>query len=125
MDLNSITYLLIGSTFGLFVRIFIKDNLKFQKYFVIKNTSFINYLASLILGLFVALGSVDRNLFLFFYVGFLGCLSTFSSFIYQLFVLLRNRKFVKLFLHYFEVIILSLLFFYMGFYLIKIIFIYE
>jgi len=125
LDLNSITYLLIGSTFGLFVRIFIKDNFKFQKDFVIKNTSLINYLASLILGIFVALGSVDRNLFLFFYVGFLGCLSTFSSFIYQLFLLLRNRKFVKLFLHYFEVIILSFLFFYTGFYLIKIIFMYE
>ena len=125
MDLNSITYLLIGSTFGLFVRIFIKDNFKFQKDFVIKNTSLINYLASLILGIFVAVASVDRNLFLFFYVGFLGSLSTFSSFIYQLYVLLITRKFVKLFLHYFEVITLSFLFFYTGFFLIKIIFMYE
>ena len=121
MDFNSITYLLTGSTFGLLLRIFIKDYFNIQQVFFIKNTSLINYLASLLLGVLVALNPLNKNLFLFFHVGFLGCLSTFSSFIYQLFVLFRSKQYKILFLHYFEVIILSFLFFFLGFSLVKII----
>ena len=121
MDFNSITYLSIGSTFGLLLRIFIKDNFKIKQIFFIENTSFVNYLASLILGILVSLNPLNKNFFLFFHVGFLGCLSTFSSFIYQLFVLFRSKQYKILFLHYFEVLILSFLFFYLGFSLAKII----
>ena len=122
MDFFSIACLLLGSTFGLSLRILIKKNLKIKAGFYIKNISFINFLATLLLGIFVALNLINKNINLFFFVGFLGCLSTFSSFIYQLFFLFRKKQFIILFLHYFEVLILSFLLFYIGFYLTKIIF---
>ena len=56
-----------------------------------------------------------------FSVGFLGCFSTFSSFIYQLFLLLQKGQFIRLFYHYFEVIIISFICFYLGYCLIEII----
>ncbi len=111
---------MLGSTFGLVLRMFVKDKFRIKKGFYINNTSLVNILASLFLGILVALSPTNHNLLLLFYVGFLGCLSTFSSFIYDLFVLLQNKQFVRLFFHYIEVIVLSFLFFYLGYYLIKV-----
>ena len=85
------------------------------------NTTLINFLASLLLGFFVALDLSNKQLLLLFNIGFLGCFSTFSSFIYNLFVLLQRKQFVLLFLHYVEVIVLSLFFFFLGYVLIRII----
>ena len=45
--------------------------------------------------------------------------SAFSSFIYQLFLLFKKGKFLKLFFHYTEVIVISFIFFFFGFLLIK------
>ena len=117
MDINSIIILLFGSTFGLISRIFIQNNLKINIGFNIQNTSIVNFTASFFLGILVALNFFNNNVFLFFYTGFLGCFSTFSSFIYQLFVLLNKRKFKLLFFHYLEIIILSFICFYFGYYL--------
>ena len=111
---------MIGSTIGLVLRMFVKYNVKIKTGFYINNTSVVNILASLFLGILLALNPINQNLLLLFYVGFLGCFSTFSSFIYDLFVLLQSKQFVRLFFHYIEVIVLSFLFFYLGFYLIKI-----
>ena len=75
--------------------------------FDIQNTSIVNFLSSFFLGILVALNFINNNILLLIYTGFLGCFSTFSSFIYQLFVLLQKRKFKLLFFHYFEVIIIQ------------------
>ena len=119
MDFSSIGFVLIGSTFGLLLRIVIQNNFKINIGFDIQNTSVVNFIASFFLGIFVAFNSINNNLLLFFYTGFLGSFSTFSSFIYQLFILFRKKKFLSLFLHYIEVIVVSFLFFYLGYFLIQ------
>ena len=121
MDIGSIVIILIGSTFGLILRIFIQNNFKKTIGFDIQNTSIVNFLASFFLGILVALNFKNNYLLVLFYVSFLGCLSTFSSFIYQLFILFEKRQFIRLFFHYFEVIILSFFCFYLGYYLVQII----
>ncbi len=121
LNITSIIILLLGSTFGLILRLFIQKNLKINIGFNIQSTEIVNFIASFFLGILIALKVTNYNFLLFFYTGFLGCFSTFSSFIYQLFILFQKRKFLRLFLHYFEVIIISFLCFYSGYYLIQII----
>ena len=121
MDLRELGILLIGSTFGLILRIFIQNNFKKSIGFDIQNTSLVNFLSSFLLGILVALNFINNEILVLFYSGFLGCFSTFSSFIYQLFDLFKKRKFLRLFFHYIEVIIFSFLFFYSGYYLMQII----
>ena len=111
MEFFSIGLILLGSTFGLILRIFIQNNFKKNIGFDIKNTSIVNFIASFFLGILVALNFINNDLLLLFYSGFLGSLSTFSSFIYQLFILFKKRKFLRLFFHYIEVITISFLFF--------------
>ena len=100
---------------------FIQNNLKINVGFNIQNTSIVNLLASFFLGILVSIKFLNNNIFFIFYTGFLGSFSTFSSFIYQLFVLLQKRKFIRLFFHYLEVILLSFICFYLGYFLMKII----
>ena len=119
MDFSSISIILLGSTLGLILRIFIQNNLKINIGFDIQNTSIVNFLSSFVLGIFVALNFINNEILVLFYSGFLGCFSTFSSFIYQLFDLFKKRKFIRLFFHYIEVIIFSFLFFYLGYFLIQ------
>ena len=119
MDFSSICIILLGSTFGLILRIFIQNNFKENLGFDIQNTSIVNFIASFFLGILVALNFMNNQLLLLFYTGFLGCFSTFSTFIYQLFILFKKRKFLRLFFHYIEIIAFSFLFFYLGFYLIQ------
>ena len=119
MDVNAIIIVLLGSTFGLILRIFIQNNLKINIGFNIQNTSIINFLSSFFLGILVALNFINNEILILLYGGFLGCFSTFSSFIYQLFDLLKKGKFLRLFFHYIAVIIFSFLFFYLGYFLIK------
>ena len=121
MDFSSISIILLGSTFGLILRIFIQNKFKKSIGFDIQNTSIVNFLASFLLGILVALNFINNEILVLFYSGFLGCFSTFSSFIYQLFILFQNRKFMRLFFHYLEVIILSFICFYLGYFLMKII----
>ena len=120
MDNSSIFIVLFGSTFGLILRMFIQKKLKFNIGFNIQNTSIINFIASFFLGILVALNFINNHILLLFYIGFLGSFSTFSSFIFQLFVLFRERQFLRLFFHYFEVVIISFICFYSGYYLIQI-----
>jgi len=121
LDITSIIIVLFGSTFGLILRIFIQNNLKINIGFNIQNTSIVNFIASFFLGILVALNFINNNILLLFYTGFLGCFSTFSSFVYQLFTLFQKRKFMRLFFHYLEVIILSFICFYLGYFLMQII----
>ena len=119
MDFSEIGIILLGSTFGLLLRIYIQNNFKFKLGFDIQNTSIVNFLASFFLGILVGFNFIYNDILLLFYLGFLGCLSTFSSFIYQLFILFKRRKFLRLFLHYIEVIFFSFLFFYLGYFIIQ------
>ena len=121
MDITSIIIFLFGSTFGLILRMFIQKNLKINVGFNIQNTSIVNFIASFFLGILVELNFMNNNILLLFYSGFLGCFSTFSTFIYQLFVLFQKRQLKRLIFHYFEVIILSFISFYLGYYLTLII----
>ncbi len=119
MDFNSIFILLLGSTFGLILRIFIQNNFKKSIGFDIQNISIVNFFSCFLLGILVALNFINNEILVLFYSGFLGCFSTFSSFVYQLFNLLKERKFMRLFLHYIEVIIFSFVFFYLGYFVIQ------
>ena len=119
MDFSSISIILLGSTFGVILRILIQNNFKKNIGFDIQNTSIVNFLSSFFLGILVALNFINNEILVLFYSGFLGCFSTFSSFIYQLFDLFRKRKFKRLFFHYIEVIIFSFMLFYLGYFLIQ------
>ena len=120
MDFSSISIILLGSTFGLILRILIQNNFKKSIGFDIQNTSIVNFLSSFLLGILVALNFINNEILVLFYIGFLGCFSTFSSFIYQLFFLFQQGKFLRLFFHYMEVIILSFICFYLGYFLMQI-----
>ena len=108
MDITSIIIVLFGSTFGLILRMLIQNNFKKSIGFDIQNTSIVNFLSSFFLGILVALNFINNEILVLFYAGFLGCFSTFSSFIYQLFNLFKKRKFLikkmikNLLLKYFE-----------------------
>ena len=119
MDFSSIGIILLGSTVGLILRILIQNNFKKSIGFNIQNTSIINFLSTFFLGILVAFNFINNEILMLFYIGFLGCFSTFSSFIYQLFILFKKRKFIRLFFHYIEVIIISFLCFYLGYFLIQ------
>jgi len=101
------------------ISIIFQDNFKKSIGFDIQNTSIVNFLSSFLLGILVALNFINNEILVLFYSGFLGCFSTFSSFIYQLFILFKKRKFLRLFFHYIEVIIFSFLFFYLGYFLVQ------
>jgi CrcB protein len=100
---------------------YIQKNVKINLGFNIQNTSIVNLIASFFLGALVSFNFSTKNILLLFYTGFLGCFSTFSSFIYQLFVLFQKRKFMRLFFYYLEVILLSFICFYSGYFLMQII----
>tara|TARA_B100001109_G_scaffold215035_1_gene183941 strand:- start:560 stop:928 length:369 start_codon:yes stop_codon:yes gene_type:complete len=118
LDFGSIVGILIGSTLGLIMRIFIQNNFKIKFGFDIQNTSIVNFIASFFLGILVGLNFINNKILFLFYTGFLGSFSTFSSFIYQLFILFKKKKFLKLYFHYLEVIVFSFLLFYLGYFLI-------
>ena len=117
MQLDGVIYILAGSTFGLIVRMFINYISGKEKVFSFNNILVVNVLSTLFLGIFVCLNITNKNLILFFSVGFLGCLSTFSSFIYQLFNLIQEKKYLILLVYYAEVIVLSFLFFCLGYFI--------
>ena len=119
MEFSSIFILLIGSTFGLILRILIQNNFQKSIGVDIQNTSIVNFLSSFFLGILVALNFTNNEILVLFYSGFLGCFSTFSSFIYQLFKLFKKRKLLRLFFHYIEVIFFSFIFFYLGYFVIQ------
>jgi len=119
LDFISTGAILIGSTFGLILRIFIQNNFKKSLGFDIQNTSIVNFLSSFFLGILVAFHFINNEVLAFFYSGFLGCFSTFSSFVFQLFILFKKGEFLRLLFHYIEVIIFSFFFFYFGYFLIR------
>tara|TARA_A100000164_G_scaffold372921_1_gene403018 strand:- start:492 stop:863 length:372 start_codon:yes stop_codon:yes gene_type:complete len=114
LDLDQVIHILVGSTFGLILRLFIKYKSKKNIAIYFNHSLIVNVLSSLFLGISIALSPTNNNLLMFFSVGFLGCFSTFSSFIYELFNLIQNRKYISLIIYYVEVLVLSFLFFCLG-----------
>ena len=106
MKTNNFFYLLLAAYVATFLRLTINSNF------------FISIIGSFLVGFFTSrrLSYATEKILL---SGFLGCFSTFSSFIYQLFDLFKKKKFLRLFFHYIEVIIFSFLFFYLGYFLIR------
>ena len=115
MELDGVVHILAGSTLGLSVRAFIKYIAGKRKVFSLSYILLVNVLASLFLGIITALNITNKNLLLFLSVGFLGCLSTFSSFIYELFNLIQKRKYLSLLFYYLRVLVLSFVFFCLGY----------
>ena len=113
------SFILAGSTFGVILRILVRNNFKKIIGFNINHVSLVNIFAVLFLGGLSALNITNKNLIFFFYIGFLGCFSTFSSFIYDIFQLLQTRQYFRFFLSYIETLILSFLFFLIGFFIIS------
>jgi len=119
LEISFILIVLIGSAIGCILRIFIQDNFKIKVGFDIQSNSIVNFIASFFLGILIALNITNKDLFFVFCTAFLGCFSTFSSFIYQLFILLKKRQFIRLFFHYLEVMIFSFVSFYAGYFLMQ------
>ena len=117
MDLIAVIHILAGSTLGLILRFFLKYNLRTNIGFYFNNSLIVNVLSSLFLGIFLAFSVTNKNLLLFFFVGLLGCSSTFSSFIYQLFYLIQKRKYLSLLIYYVEVLVLTFLLFCLGYFI--------
>jgi len=115
LESDGVIHILAGSTLGLITRMFIRY-IPIRQRFSLNNTLIVNVLASLYLGIFIALDITNKNLILFFSVGFLGCFSTFSSFIYQLFNLIQKRKYLCLLIYYVEFLFLSFLSFCVGYF---------
>ena len=93
MNFSLIGIFLLGSTFGLILRIFIQNNFKKCIGFDIQNTSIVNFLSSFFLGILVALNFINNEILVLFYSGFLGCFSTFPpSYINYLSYLKRENS---------------------------------
>ena len=91
----------IGAVFGVNARLIIYQKLKqinINRYFIILA---INTFSCFLLGLFISILpkikslTFSSQLELFFLIGFLGSLSTFSTFVYDLFDLCLKSKFCK------------------------------
>ncbi len=116
MDLGAIIYILLGSTIGLGLRLFLKHKLRNRKEFSLNKSLTVNSLAALFLGIIIALDLTNKNFVLASLIGFLGCFSTFSSFIYELFYLIHKRKYLSFMIYYFEVLGISFVFFCSGYF---------
>jgi len=120
LDLTAVCYILAGSTLGVILRIFVRKNFRKKLGFNINHIAIVNILAALFLGVFLALNLSNKYMIFLFYVGFLGCLSTFSSFIYELFRLIQSKQYKRLLFHYIELLLISFFSFWVGFFVMSI-----
>ncbi len=89
----------LGASFGANARFFIVERLilfnKFKDFKVI----IVNLISVFLLGIFFPNlfqnNNVDIKFYYYFLIGFLSSFSTYSSFIYNLFTLLKKRKFKR------------------------------
>ena len=113
--MKEIVFVAFGSVLGANFRFIIYKIL--QKYILIKDFSIliINTLASFFLGLFLSFIpqitslNFSYQLTLFFATGFLGSLSTFSTFVYELFDMSLQFNFYKVFKLFFISIALGMI----------------
>tara|TARA_B100000214_G_C23761004_1_gene532251 strand:+ start:356 stop:730 length:375 start_codon:yes stop_codon:yes gene_type:complete len=99
--MNEIFFVSLGAILGANARFIISIKLKKLNISTDLYTLFVNTFASFFLGLFISIierfGSfiLSYQLVLFFLIGFLGSLSTFSLFVYDLFNLCLKFKFSR------------------------------
>ena len=118
---NEVLLITSGAILGANIRFFIYKRLEkinLSKNFIIL---LINAFSSFLLGLFLSIFShtntldYSHQLGLFFSIGLLGSLSTFSTFIYDLFELILQLKFYRAFKLFSISLISGILFFAFGF----------
>tara|TARA_B100000902_G_C26897930_1_gene710665 strand:+ start:64 stop:453 length:390 start_codon:yes stop_codon:yes gene_type:complete len=115
----SFFYLIIGGTLGVLLRLFLIRKIHFTLGLTLNNTSIVNIISSFLAGIYMAFNLTNENTNLFFSVGFLGCFSTFSSFIIRLFTLIKEEKYKKFLSCYVEVLFYSSLLFGLGYFSTK------
>ena len=99
--LQDIILIAIGAVFGVNSRFLIYQKLNEININGKFSIFLINIFSCFFLGFFISISSnvkslnVSSQLALFFVIGFIGSLSTFSTFIYDLFELCREYKFLK------------------------------
>ncbi len=91
-NIQDIIFVSIGAVLGANSRFIIYQKLKKININGRQIIFFINVFSSFLLGLFT---SISSQLLLFFLIGFLGSLSTFSSFVYDLFDSYLKLKFFR------------------------------
>ena len=121
MSFESIIYLILGGSCGVLCRLFILR--KGSNIFGLRLENFlvVNLISSLLVGIYMALNISSYRICLIFSVGFLGCFSTFSSFIFHLFTLIKERRYYQFFKYYINALICSFLLFLMGYFITKVI----
>ncbi|NJE76108.1 fluoride efflux transporter CrcB [Thermococcus sp. ES12] len=97
MNFRIVTAIMLGGALGALARFYISGLLPVYREFPV-GTLMVNSIASLILGylyglLFWGIG-ISAEWRLFFGTGFCGALSTFSTFSYETFSLLREREYL-------------------------------
>ena len=125
MIISDILLVSCGTILGANLRFIIYnklEKLKFRKDILIL---FINTFSSFSLGIFLSLNkhfsyfNYSYQLVLFFSIGFLGSLSTFSSFIYDLFDLFLQLKFSRALILYIISVSFGIAAFALGFFLVN------
>ena len=101
ISLKETIFVIIGTIFGSYLRFHLIDwfsNLYQRKYL---GTIFVNSLSTFFLAIIVSSYNkillFNSGYILFFSVGLLGSLSTFSTFIIDIFQILQKKKFLRLF----------------------------
>tara|TARA_Y100001978_G_scaffold37796_1_gene33755 strand:+ start:11484 stop:11879 length:396 start_codon:yes stop_codon:yes gene_type:complete len=126
--LIEIFFISLGIIFGASTRFFIISRFYFFNIIKPLKILLVNLFSSFILGLFFPILNnqkliSDQKLLSVFLIGFLGSLSTFSSFIYNIFELSLNKEFKKLLILILTSLLFCIFVFYLGFLLS--IFLYE
>ena len=122
MRFDLIIYLIFGGTLGVLARLLIMRKVQYKLGFYVDNILMVNLISSFLTGIYIALNISNYKIFLSLSTGFLGCLSTFSSFVLHLFLLIKKRKYIKFFFYYSSTLIFSSLLVFLGYFITKIIF---
>ena len=121
MQFESIICLILGGSLGVLLRLYILKKINFQIGLSIDNIAIINIISAFLTGIFISFNYNNKLFYMFFSIGFLGCFSSFSSFIYKLFSLIEAQRYVHFIKYYIENIIYTIILFSIGYYFIKIV----
>lgn len=113
----------LGATLGGNIRFLIFTRLNFLFLKEKNNILLVNLISSFLIGIYFAhISSVNyqygSKFMEFFLIGFIGSLSTFSTYIFNLFDLAINKKYKKLLLDVFLSIFLSFISLFIGYFII-------
>lgn len=122
MNFRIVTAIMLGGALGALARFYVSGILPVYRDFPV-GTLLVNSIASLILGylyglLFWGIG-VSTEWRLFFGTGFCGALSTFSTFSYETFSLLREREYLVAALNVSANVIITIGLIFLGFVLAR------